>query len=60
MVKDYLMMMLVTVLAVHLFWIVPLCNAIRERPKLVMNVQNDADERRDDTDGGSDQKAPDC
>ena len=60
MVKDYLMMMLVTVLAVHLFWIAPLCNAIRERPKLVMNVQNDADERSDDADGGSDQKAPDC
>ena len=54
------MMMMVTVLAVHLFWIAPLCKAIRERPKLVMNVQNDADERSDDTDGGSDQKAPDC
>ena len=54
------MMMLATVLAVHLFWIAPLCNAIRERPKLVMNVQNDADERSDDIDGGSDKKAPDC
>ena len=60
MVKDYLMMMLVTVLAVHLFWIVPLCNAIRERPKLVMHTLNDVDEGRDDIDGGSDQKAPDC
>ncbi len=53
MVKDYLMMMMVTVLAVHLFWIAPLCKAIRERPKLVMNVQNDADERSDDIDGGN-------
>ena len=48
------MMMLVTVLAVHIFWIAPLCKAIQERPKLVMNVQNDVDEGRDDIDGGSD------
>ena len=54
------MMMLATVLAVHLFWIAPLCNAIRERPKLVMHTLNDVDEGRDDIDGGSDQKAPDC
>lgn len=51
--------MLATVLAVHLFWIVPMCNAIRERPKLVMNVMNDENERSDDIDGNSDKEA-DC
>jgi len=53
------MMMLVTVLAVHLFWIAPLCSAIRERHKLVMYMQNDADERSDGIDGSSDQETPD-
>lgn len=54
------MMMLATVLAVHLFWIAPLCNAIRERPKLVMHKLNDSDERRDDKDGDNDQETTDC
>lgn len=56
---EFVLKMLATVLAVHLFWIVPMCNAIRERPKLVMNVMNDENERSDDIDGNSDKEA-DC
>ena len=59
--KDYVLMMLATVIAVHLFWIVPLCNAIRERPKFVMGIQNDTDEGRDDTDGNNhNEETTDC
>jgi len=49
-------MMLTTVIAIRLFWIGPLCNAIRERPKLVMNLQNDTEGRSDDIDGNSNQE----
>ena len=51
---EFVVKMLATVLAIHLFWIVPMCNAIRERPKLVMNVTNDDDERSDNIDGNCD------
>ena len=46
-------MMLATVVAIRLFLIGPICKAIMSRPKLVMNVQNDADEGSDDIDGGN-------
>lgn len=45
--------MLATVAAIRLFLIGPICKAIMDRPKLVMNIQNDADERSDDIDGGN-------
>ena len=57
--KDYVLMMLATVIAVHLFWIAPLCKAIRECPKLVMQTRNDIDGRSDDTDGNSNEET-DC
>ena len=53
--------MLATVIAVRLLWIEPMCRAIRERPKLVMGIQNDTDEGRDDTDGNNhSEETPDC
>ena len=53
--------MLVTVIAVRLLWIEPMCRAIRERPKLVMGIQNDTDEGRDDIDGNNhNEETPDC
>lgn len=51
--RDYVLMMLATVVAIRLFWIGPICNAIRECPKLVMQTRNDMDERSDDMDGNS-------
>ena len=57
--KDYVLMMLATVIAIHLFWIVHLCNAIRERPKLVIQTRNDIDGRSDDADGNSNEET-DC
>lgn len=57
--RDYVLMMLVTVIAVRLFWIGPMCKAIAERPKLVMNLQNDIDGRSDDIDGNS-REETDC
>ena len=52
-------MMLATVLAIRLLLIGPLCRAIRERPKLVMNVQNGNDERSDGIDGNGSEET-DC
>lgn len=52
-------MMLATVVAIRLFWIGPICNAIRECPKLFMQTRNDMDERSDDTDGNS-REETDC
>ena len=51
--REYALMMLATVAAIRLFLIGPICKAIMDRPKLVMNIQNDADERSDDIDGGN-------
>ena len=52
-------MMLATVVAIRLLWIGPICNAIRECPKLVMQTRNDMDERSDDIDGNS-REETDC
>lgn len=57
--KDYVLMMLATVIAVRLFWIGPMCNAIRERPKLVMHMRNDIVGRSDDIDGNRNEET-DC
>lgn len=57
--RDYVLMMLATVIAVRLFWIGPMCKAIRECPKLVMQTRNDIDGRSDDTDGNRNQET-DC
>ena len=59
--KEYALMMLVTVIAVRLLWIEPMCRAFRERPMLVMGIQNDTDEGRDDTDGNNhNEETTDC
>ena len=49
--KEYALMMLATVIAIRFFLIGPICKAIIDRPKLVMNIQNDTDEGRDGIDG---------
>ena len=50
-------MMLATVLAVHLFWIVPISNAIRVSKKIIANLNFTREEEK--TDGNNAEKT-DC
>ena len=52
--KEYVLMMLVTVMAVHLFWIVPISNAIRVSKKIIANLNFTREEEK--TDGNNAEK----
>ena len=51
--QEFVLRACLVAVLIRIFVVGPLCNAIRERPKLVMNLQNDTDERSDDIDGNN-------